>query len=94
MRARRGGSRPPAIVVMASSAAISMVAICRVHGERISHFWPAHEQPISESSIGRTPSFVPSIQYHAVPQRSVAGSGSGVVVYGAALARARCGVFS
>ena len=37
---------------------------------RISHFLSVQSQPMSESSIGSTPSRLASVQHHAVPQRS------------------------
>ena len=76
---------------MASSGAMVIAAVWRLQAERISHF-VAQSQPMSESSIGNTPSRLASGQFHAVPQRSVAASGTGVLANGASRARRRCGV--
>src|SRR4051812_33997565 len=68
--------------LMASPGRILMPAACRFHGERISHLF-AQSQPMSESSIGNTPSRLPSGQFHAVPHRSVFASATGVFANGA-----------
>jgi hypothetical protein len=77
--------------VMASSSAISIAAICRVHASRILHL-TAQSQPMSWSSIGSAGSRLGSGQHHAVPQRSAEESGTGVLANGASLARFRWGV--
>lgn len=68
--------------MMASSTAISMAAIWRVQGERMVHF-SRQLQPMSESSIGKTPSRLASGQFQAVPHRSLLTSGNGVLAKGA-----------
>ena len=77
--------------VMASSSAMSIDAICRVHASRTRHL-TAQSQPMSASSIGSAGSRWGSGQHQPVPQRPFVDSGTGVLAKGASLARLRWGV--